>query len=722
MPKDLILEIGTEELPAGFISKAYISMKEELEKALHENRLDLKDIRSFGTPRRLVVIVEGLDDRQKDTFTEVSGPPKEKSFDKQGRPTKAAKGFAKSQGVSLKEVRVVETKKGEYLCIRKKLKGCKTGDILKEIIPSIITRIPFPKTMRWGEGDLAFGRPIRWILSLYGSETVSFVVGDVKSGPLTHGHRFLKPKSFKIDSVSSYLKKLKSSYVILDPKDRAMMIRDGIEKAARKIKGRCIEDISLLEEVTNLVEFPIVLLGGFDKNFLELPRDVIINAMKEHQRYFSITDKEGRLMPYFITIANMKTKNPGVIIKGNERVLKARLNDARFYFERDISVPLTDWVQTLKGVVFQERLGTSYEKVERFTRLALYIGSQIGFCEEMSPTENPGDFLTENFNPTSYRSFSPDPGFLSKAIVGRAAMLCKADLVSDMVGEFPKLQGIMGSIYAGRSGEVPEISVAIYEHYLPTSAGGKLPASLHGAIISIADKLDTICGCFGVGLLPTGAADPYALRRQALGIIAIMLDKGFKTPLDDLIQKSLELLEKRITRTSADSERDVLDFFKERLKNLLLSHGYSFDIIDAVLSTPWYDIVDAVSRVKALSTFKTHPDCERLVIAFKRVSNILKGCDFRAERPNISLFKEKYEEELNRVADKIAPVIDKHWQDGDYEKVFTTLVSIKDKIDMFFDKVMVMVEDEGTRRNRLMLLSSIQRLYSRIADLSKLRL
>jgi glycyl-tRNA synthetase beta chain len=720
MPKDLILEIGTEEIPAGFISKAFVSMKKDLEEALHENRLNLRNIRSFGTPRRLAVIVEGLDERQKDTVTEISGPPKEKAFDRDGRPTKAAEGFARSQGVPLKEVGVLETKKGEYLFVRKKLKGRETGDILKEIIPSIITRVPFPKTMRWGGGDLTFARPIRWILSLYGGETVSFVVGDVKSGSHTRGHRFLKPKPFKIDSVSSYLKKLKSSYVILDPKERVMMIRDGIEKAASKIKGQCIEDISLLEEVANLVEFPVVLLGEFDKAFLELPRDVIINAMREHQRYFSVIDKKGRLMPYFITAVNMKTKDPGVIIKGNERVLKARLNDARFYFERDVSVSLIDRVEALKGVVYQERLGTSYEKVERFTRLALYIGSRIGFCEEMNSAEKPGDFLTENFDPGSYRSFSPDPGFLSKAVIGRAAMLCKADLVSDMVREFPKLQGIMGSIYAERSEEAPEVSVAIYEHYLPISAGGKLPASLHGAIISIADKLDTICGCFGLGLLPTGAADPYALRRHALGIIAIMLDKEFRVPLDDIVNESLVLLKKRLTRPLADSERDVLDFFKERLKNMLLSRGYSFDIIDAALSAPWYDIVDVVSRVKALGTFKMHPDCERLVTAFKRVSNILKGYDFKGERPDISLFQEEYEEELNRVADTIAPVIDKHWQDGNYEKVFTTLASIKDKIDVFFDKVMVMVEDEGTRRNRLILLSSIQRLYSRIADLSKL--
>ncbi|MFQ5586242.1 MAG: glycine--tRNA ligase subunit beta [Thermodesulfobacteriota bacterium] len=718
MSKDFILEIGTEEIPAGFITQAVSAMKGQMEKALHENRCHFTTIHSFGTPRRLAVIVEGLDEEQEDIVTEVTGPSREKGFDKDGKPTKAAEGFARGQGVPVEELEVIETKKGAYLFVRKKIEGRKTGELLREITPPLIDTIPFPKAMRWGDGEVAFARPIHWILSLYGSETIPFAVGDVESGPYTRGHRFLKPKPVKVTSVKTYRDKLKSSNVILDPEERKALIRDGIERAAGEVNGRCIEDIPLLNEVANLVEFPVVLLGSFDTTFLDLPQEVVVNAMREHQRYFSLVDEGGHLMPHFITVANIETKKPEVIVKGNERVLRARLNDARFYYDRDIETPLAARVEALKDVVYQESLGTSYEKVERFTRLALSIGARLGLTNSMEAGERVEGFLSKSVvKDASNMSKDRD---IAKAVIGRAAMLCKADLVSDMVGEFPNLQGIMGAIYAERSGEIPEVSKAISEHYLPTAAGGELPASLCGALISVADKMDTICGCFGVGLLPTGTTDPYALRRQALGIISIVVDRGFRVPLDEILRTSLLLLKDKLKRPLDEVERDVLEFFRERLRNQLLSRGYPFDVIDAVLSAPWYDVADAVRRVEALGEFKRHPDCERLVVAFKRVSNILKGHDLVDERPDPALFEGEHEAGLMGVAEEIAPVIERHLQDGDYEGVFTTLVSIKEKIDTFFDEVMVMVEDETVQRNRLTLLSYIQKLYSRTADLSKL--
>ncbi|MDO8426198.1 MAG: glycine--tRNA ligase subunit beta, partial [Deltaproteobacteria bacterium] len=473
-------------------------------------------------------------------------------------------------------------------------------------------------------------------------------------------------------------------------------------------------------EVAYIVEYPVVVRGSFDKEFLNLPRDVVVNAMREHQRYFSIIDPKGALLPYFLTVANTLAKDMEVVRKGNERVLRARLNDAKFYFEQDIKKRLSDRAVTLKGVVFQAKLGTSYEKVERFTELALYIGAKVGFSRPAEADERPSDFLSDSLNPAEYDPKSVDPGLYSKMVLGRAAMLAKADLTSGMVGEFPKLQGIMGSVYANRSGEVPEVAAAIYEHYLPATSGGALPASVTGAIVSIADKLDTIVGCFGVGLIPTGAQDPYALRRQALGIIAIMLDKGFTVDIDEMADESLGLLGKKLTRDKGEVKDNVLEFFKERLKNQLLTQGLSFDSIDAVLSAPWFNIVDAVKRVKALEGFKKHPACGSLVIAFKRVSNILKGAGPVDKSPDKSLFKEKEERELYEASSEIAPVIEDCWKRGDYEKAFETLASIKDKIDAFFDKVMVMVPDEKIKVNRLALLSSVRSLYFRIADLSRL--
>ncbi len=725
MTKDLIFEIGTEEIPAAFVPKALASLEGLLKKALESGRLSFKGIRTLGTPRRLTLIVEELADKQPDTKSEIRGPQKKACFDDAGNPTNALLGFAKSQGIDPKKIKIIKNEKGEYAYAIKNIKGVKTINILPDILKNVISQDFFPRSMRWGAGDIRFARPVHWILACYNGKTVKFEWGHIKSSSHTYGHRFLggrvKPASpIKVNSAESYLEKLRESYVIADPDERRRIIADGLAKGAGEVNGRVLPDESLLEEVTYLVEFPVVIRGGFSPEFSSIPRDVIINAMREHQRYFSIVDEKGELLPYFMTVANTKAADMDVIRKGNERVLRARLNDAKFYFEHDIKKSLAARVDDLKGVVFQAKLGTSFEKVERFTELALYAGCRAGFSQELKRGEKPADFLTEDFNPAAYDASSIDPGLYSKFVLGRAAMLSKADLTSGMVGEFPKLQGIMGSIYARRSNEAIPVSVAIYEHYLPASSGGVLPASVPGAIISIADKIDSITGCFGVGLIPTGALDPYALRRQALGIIAVMIDKGFRIPLDELIEESVRLLEPRLTRGKNEVREDVLEFFKDRLKNMLLGQNLSFDSIDAVLSAPWFDVVDAVKRIKALEGFKKHPFCQDLVIAFKRVSNILKGLDLGEKLPDQGLFKDPQEKELYDASRRIAPVIDKFWKSGNYEAVFETLASIKDKIDAFFDKVMVMVEDGKIRNNRLTLLNSVRGLYVRIADLSRL--
>ncbi len=719
MPKDLFLEIGTEEIPAGFIPKALESMQGLLKKTLEGNRVGFKNVCALGTPRRLVIAVEGMDEKQADTVVEATGPAKRAAFDEHGKPTKAAEGFAKSQGVKVKDLRIVQTPKGEYICAKKEIKGKKTKDILREALPQLITGIPFPKTMRWGDGDISFARPIHWIVALFGKEVIAFKVGNIKSGAISYGHRFMKPGAFKVTGLKDYLKKTKVAYVIADPEERKKLIQKGIEKEAKAVKGLVLQDNGLLDEVANLVEYPVALCGSFDKEFLNLPKDVVINAMREHQRYFSIVDKDGSLLPYFITIANTKAKDAKVVVKGNERVLKARLSDAKFYFDKDIKIPLTERVDQLRDVVFQAKLGTSYEKAKRFTELAVFIGAILEQCEHLKEDEKAENFLGEDYNPKAFDSFSIGPKLFNKMALGRAAMLCKADLTSGMVGEFPKLQGVMGMEYALISGECTDVARAIYEHYLPIQAGGKTPSGIPGAIISIADKMDTIAGCFGISLIPTGAADPYALRRQALGIIAIIIEKGFPVDIDKIIDKSISLLNTKLTRTPADVKKDVMEFFKERIRNQLMSQGYSFDAVDAVLSASWYDINNAVKRVKALEEFKKNPACGALVIAFKRVSNILKGVEFKNEKPDTVLFEDANEKALFAVAERIAPEIEQYGKEGNYEKLFETLASLKGTIDTFFDKVMVMVEDEKIRRNRLILLNAVRNLYYRIADMSK---
>lgn len=719
MAKDLLIEIGTEDLPSRFIPGAMESLKGMLKEGFDSHNLGFKGIHTFGTPRRLGAWVEGVDERQADRMVEILGPAKRVAFDEKGNPTKAAEGFAKVQGVGVTDLKIVQTEKGEYICARKRIKGERTEVIMSDLLPKVIASIPFPKAMRWGDGEITFARPIHWVLALLGSSLIPFQVGRVKSGAISYGHRFLRPKPFRVKGVRDYLKRMKDSYVILDPQERRSLIEKGMEEVSINVNGMVLKDEELLDGVINLVEYPVVLRGSFDKGFLSLPKEVVINAMREHQRYFSVVDTNGNPLPYFITISNTPAKDLEVVVKGNERVLRARLNDARFYFEKDIKIPLKDRVEALKGVVFQARLGTSYEKVERFTRLAVYIGSEIDFCNGMDALERAEDFLTPGYNPISYDRSKTNPKFLKKLIIGRAAMLCKADLVSGMVGEFPKLQGIMGREYAIHSGEDHEVAMAIYEHYLPLSSGGGLPAEPPGAIIGIADRMDTICGCFGVGLIPTGTTDPYALRRHALGIIAIILDKGFKVSIYDIVDTSLQYLRDKLTKPLHETRMEVLEFFKERLRHQFLSQGYSFDVVDAVLTAEWYDIVDTVKRIKALEGFKKDPSYPALVTAFKRVSNILKGFEFK-ERTEPSLFEDPVERGLFNVVEKIAPEMERCWEEGDYEKAFEGLTSLKGPIDTFFDKVMVMVEDERVRKNRLLLLNNIRNLYLRIADLSKL--
>ncbi|MBI5233470.1 MAG: glycine--tRNA ligase subunit beta, partial [Deltaproteobacteria bacterium] len=625
MKKDLLFEIGTEELPAGIIPRALQGLEGLLTEKLSQQRMSFVCMKTLGAPRRLTLIVWGLEDKQSDLCLELKGPNIKSAYDEKGLPTKALLGFMNAQGLGPKDIKTVTTDKGEYVYGQRFQKGEKTKKILPEILKEILCTFLFPKSMRWADKDVSFARPVHWILALYGKDIVRLEFAGIKSADITYGHRFFKGNTlFKVKAVNDYGLGLKKRNVIVDPAERKRLIAEGIEKEAGRLKAKVLPDEGLLEEVANLVEWPVVIVGSFDREFLELPRDVVINAMREHQRYFSLVDNKAVLLPRFVAIANTAVKKTDVVRKGNERVLRARLNDARFYFKQDMKTPLKDMALGLKGVIYQARLGTLFEKAERFAGLSIYIFEAVGSCpaDPDRCKASLADFIEDRFNPKNLPEGSQEQ---KRTALIRAALFAKADLVSGMVKEFPKLQGIMGSIYAEKSGEIPAVSNAISEHYMPTSAGGELPRSMEGAVISIADKLDTIVGCFGIGLIPTGGQDPYALRRQALGIIAIIQGKGILLALDLLVQEAVTFLSSRFSRKPEEIKRDVLDFFKERFRNQLLAQGFSFDAIDAVLSTSWYNILDAVKRVAALEAFKKETDCPQLVIAFKRVSNILKG-------------------------------------------------------------------------------------------------
>ena len=683
---ELLLEIGTEEIPSGFISRALEEMQNLLVKEFQAQRIAYKEIKAMGTPRRLVLISTGVAPAQEGRVIETLGPAKRIAFDDQGQPTKAALGFARGQGIPVEELKVVQTEKGEYLGARKEEKGEETFQLLPVILPRVIASIPFPKSMRWMDLENTFVRPIHWILALFDGKVIPFQVGNIITGNLSRGHRFMALGSFQVKDLSDYLRRLKNSFVIVNPEERKELILTEVNRAANEVSGTILKDDELVEIVTHLVEYPAALRGSFPKEFLSLPREVLITAMREHQRYFSLCDSQGALLPYFVTISNTKPRDPNMVIRGNERVLQARLADAKFFFLEDQKVPLIQRLEGLKKVVYHSKLGTSYEKVMRISSLAEYLAGRI------------------------------DPSL--GETVKRASLLCKGDLITGMVGEFPGLQGVMGRIYARLSGEKEEVSLAIYEHYLPTAAGGALPTSPAGAVLSMADKLDTIVGCFGVGLIPTGTADPYALRRQTLGIINIILEKRYSLPLGELIDKSLSLLTSKLERTPTQIKKDVLEFFRGRMQNLLISRGVSPDAVEAASAVGFDDLVDLEQRAQALYDLKKDPDFDPLAVAFKRIVNIS-----RLHSPGPVLperFEKPVEADLFEAYRVIGWKAEEQIARKDYSSALRELSSLRKPVDEFFDGVMVMAKDAQVKENRLSLLANIARLFFKVGDFSKI--
>lgn len=687
----LLIEIGAEEIPAGYIAPALNSFSALLSAKMTAARIDHGSIRTFGTPRRLVVEVFDVADKQKALSAEVTGPPARIGFDADGNPTVAAKKFAEKVGVPVRGLKIVKTGKGEYLCAHRVERGFAARTVLKNILPEVITAISFPKTMHWADLDILFARPITSMLALLGDNVVSFTVGNIKSNRFTYGHSFMQPGRIRIDAIGDYIEKLRNAYVIADIHERRDLVKQTVSKAALKAGGQILPDEELLEIVTNLVEYPVAAAGSFDASFLEIPREILITAMREHQKYFAVVDQKQQLMPNFVAVNNTLTKDMDLVARGHERVLRARLSDAEFFYKSDLEISPDARVEKLKSVLFQAKLGSMYEKSMRVVKIAEFLANAV----------------------------KADPDFNNQ--IQRAAWLCKSDLVSQVVIEFTKLQGVMGRAYAIAAEEPEAVAYAIEEHYRPTYSGGPLPKTRIGALLSIADKIDSICGCFSVGLIPTGAADPYALRRQGIGIIQIMLGQGFVFPLGVLIDFALTQFKEKTMVPVGETAQHVYDFLSRRMSHLLVEEGFSKDVIAAITAVSIDHVPNVWNRVKALEELKTAPDFEPLATAFKRIVNILKKTDLSdVAAVDAALFEDSAETALYEAYLKVKNSVESCLEKADFNHALLEIASLRNSVDKFFEKVLVMAKEDVLRLNRLALLGAIAGLFGRIADFSRI--
>ncbi|MZH04007.1 MAG: glycine--tRNA ligase subunit beta [Nitrospinae bacterium] len=683
---EFFMEIGSEEIPSGYVEPALRYMEKELSSFFTRNRIDAETPKTMGTPRRLIVSVKGVMEMQEDSVDEFLGPGVSVAYDDQGHPTKAAIGFARGKGVDVADLIRKQTPKGEVVCAQVENKGRATPSLLNDYLPQLINEIPFKKKMRWENKTRPFARPLHWLAALFDGKALEFEFDGIKNGAVSRGHRFLKPEKFNIENLESYLDECDKHSLIVDPERRKNSILEQIRHLAEQAGGQVKKDEDLLNLVNFLVEYPVAIKGDFDPEFLKLPKELLVITMKSHQKYFPVWDKEEKLLPCFITVSNMPGSEGDEIRKGNERVLRARLEDARFFYDEDRKKNLEEFVDLLKGVVFQKKLGTIYEKVGRVTDLAGIVSNQV--CQQKEEQ------------------------------VRRAAYLSKADLVSQMVFEFPELQGIMGGYYAAHSGESAEVAQAIKEHYRPTFAGDDLPSDDIGAAVAVADKLDTITGCIAVGLIPSGSEDPYGLRRHALGVLQIILDRGWQVSFRNIVNDSINLIADKAKLEKEEIKKHVEDLFFQRYKTLLNGEGFPYDAIDCVLSTGLDSIVDVKAKVAAFSDLKKQPYFEPLAIAFRRVASILdKKVDGEID-PGI--LNEPAEKQLYEAFLKVRnPVLD-HIKKKEFSSALEKMGEIKPSVDNFFDNVMVMVDDLSLRSNRLCLLRDISSLFSDLADFSKI--
>ncbi len=687
MNNTYLLEIGIEEIPARYVKDTLIQLEERFSKLFEEENINFDKIEVYSTPRRLTTIIKGIEEDKKEKAETIKGPSKKISFTEDEKPSKALLGFLKGQGADLEDICFMDHNGEEYVYIKKVKKNKDIRIIIKENMPKLIRGINFPKTMKWGGKNLRFARPIRWIVSLLNDEIVPFELENISVSNKTRGHRFLGSSDIVLKNVEEYEDVLEKNFVILDQNERKKMIKYGAERLAKEKGGKLLQDESLLDEVTNLVEYPTPVIGRIKDEYLNLPKDVVITPMKEHLRYFPVLDTKDRLLPYFITVRNGNDDYLDIVIHGNEKVLGARLEDAKFFFSDDISKPLEEYLESLKSMIFQEKLGTLYDKGVRMTKLGEKLGEYLEVGEE------------------------------TKKNIRRAGMLSKADLTTKMVTEFTELQGKMGMVYAENSGENEVVSLAIFEHYLPRSLGDKLPSTTAGAILSIADKLDTITGLFAIGIQPTGSQDPFGLRRSALGIIKIILDKKLNLSLQELIKFALyiQVEENGLIFDYDKVKSEITEFFLGRIKSMFLETGIRYDIIDAVTQTDIDDIYDMKIKADKINTWLANKDISGTLTAFNRVATLGRKAESSEVKKELL---SDYDLSLYESYDSIEEEVLKHIDKKEYDKALDLLTSLKAPIDLFLDNVMVMVDDEDIKNNRLALLKKIYDTMMQVCDLS----
>nr|WP_300002221.1 glycine--tRNA ligase subunit beta [Tissierella sp.] len=686
MNNTYLLEIGIEEIPARYVKDTLIQLKEKFSKLFKEEKINFESIEVYSTPRRLATIVRGLEEERTESVEKVKGPSKKISLDEEGQPSRALSGFMKGQGLEFKDIYFEEFKGEEYAYADITKQGKEIKTVIADSVSDLIRSINFPKSMKWGGKNIRFARPIRWIVSLLDSEIIPFELEGISVGNKTRGHRFLGSSDIVLKDAEEYQEVLKENFVILDQKERKELIKYGAERLAKEKGGKLLHDEALLDEVTNLVEYPTAVIGRIKEEYLKLPKDVIVTPMKEHLRYFPVLDTKDRLLPYFITVRNGNDEHIDIVIKGNEKVLGARLEDAKFFFEDDISKPLEEYVEALKSITFQEKLGTIYDKSERIVKLGEKIGEYLEVGEQTNKN------------------------------IRRAGYLSKADLTTKMVTEFTELQGKIGMEYAKHSGENEVVSLAIFEQYLPRSLGDDLPSTTAGAVLSIADKLDSISGLFAIGIHPTGSQDPFALRRSAR-IIKIILDKRLNLSLQELIQFALyiQVEENGLTFDYEKVKKEITDFFLGRIKSMFADDGIRYDIIDAVTQGEIDDIYDIKIKANKLNEWLEDKDTSEILSAFNRVATLAKNADSSdVQRDLLSEYGNKLFDSYNSIEEETLNSIVKK----EYDRALDLLTSLKEPIDGFLDNTMIMVEDETLKNNRLALLKKIYDTMMKVCDLS----
>src|SRR6266849_4716000 len=684
------------------IARAASELQVILEKYLtSSNLLECAPVEAFGAPRRLVAIVPAVRLRQPDLAKEVTGPPKSVAYDAVGRPTRAAESFAAKQGLPLSKLYTVSTPRGDYLAAKQVVQGRPAMEILAEVLPRAIAEIPWPRSIYWtGIDGPRFIRPIRWIVALLGGSAVQFQFAGIAPGKHSAGHRFLGASKIALRGAQDYEKKLRANFVLARPEERRKKIAREIQTLTAKRDLRAHEDPALLDLVTYLNEYPSVILGNFDRAYLDLPQEILITVMRDHQKYFGVENREGRLAPHFLAVINLERDPKGLIGAGHERVLGARFADARFFWETDQKCRLADYLPKLAHVSYESRLGSYGDKVERTRWLARWLAEQW---------------------------FGAGIHQASVARADRAAELAKCDLATEMVREFTELQGIVGGLYAKAQGEPEEVAWAVYDHYRPVGLDEPIPRNLTGCAVALADKLDSMVGCFAVGMVPTGSSDPFALRRAALGVVKILLERQLPLSVSAAIAAAARALHLHPPKreASAEVQKQVLEFLVDRARYILRERqGFAYDEVNAALAAGTDDLVDALKRLEALKLIRRTKNFEPLAVSFKRIRKILEKAgpaqSWRLPAVRPELFSEDAEKRLHTAAGRVARQAGEHKRAGSYREALQVVAELRPAVDQFFDEVMVMAEDEAVRRNRLTMLAELLREFSTIADFSEI--